>query len=399
MPQVLFEVLPNILACNMYITLPPGAGYYQKMLVSKSDCTIELQDGETFVIKIPKGSYLVPNSATGIIQKENIITARAAISEMTSLISTLSGDILSTNITSSMDTELSSSMSDSLVSAHCKQCLKHLCTNIKFRRVLPLPSVDWDQASEGWFCHLHAEDGHKLKPASLQPEHDECFYTELFFLIHPRMMDFINAEHNGCTISCSGCKMILGEKTSQSIKLWAQNLSWLQDDGKIIYDRSISEILLSLFHNIDRDNFGVNCRLVLQPLTMAKKYLYMVTMNTNQKLLVSDVPQCVSSETILKKSNKEKEGSQVNGAPTKKLRVASEKEICLKKVYAIKLLYLVKEDEDEQTGEWVDDVNVHIIPCSNSFFQEVKCILENSSHCLPDNIRAIENMSLGYIIK
>ncbi|XP_069952418.1 E3 ubiquitin-protein ligase E3D-like [Cherax quadricarinatus] len=381
MSQVLVEVLPNIQACYMYITLPSNNVFYQKISVGQSECSIELQDGRVILLKMSKGTYLVPNSATGVTQAANILTVRVQISERTSLISSLSGDILSDSSTKFLDTLLNTSLSDTLVSAHCKKCPNCVFTKVKFRRVMPLPSVDWDHSSENWFCHLHGEHGQKLKPASLQPQHDECFYTELYFLMHNSMMECINAKCDDGMLKCSGCGTLLGENTDLLVKIWALNLKWLTQQGEVIYDRNSSEILLSLFHSIDKDNFGVNCQLVLEVQTVPKKYMYMVTMNTNQKLLVSDVSNLTSCEPVVQKLCLE------------------DKDISLKKIYAIKLLYLIKEGEDSQTGQWVDDIGVHIIPCSSLFFHEVKTMLENSTYFLPDNVKVIENMNIGYIVK
>nr|XP_053637308.1 E3 ubiquitin-protein ligase E3D-like [Cherax quadricarinatus] len=449
---------------------------HKENIVGTSECSIELQDGRVILLKMSKGTYLVPNSATGVTQAANILTVRVQISERTSLISSLSGDILSDSSTKFLDTLLNTSLSDTLVSAHCKKCPNCVFTKVKFRRVMPLPSVDWDHSSENWFCHLHGEHGQKLKPASLQPQHDECFYTELYFLMHNSMMECINCirnfgktlknffadtfgsahckkcpncvftkvkfrrvmplpsvdwdhssenwfchlhgehgqklkpaslqpQHDECfytelyflmhnsmmecinakcddgMLKCSGCGTLLGENTDLLVKIWALNLKWLTQQGEVIYDRNSSEILLSLFHSIDKDNFGVNCQLVLEVQTVPKKYMYMVTMNTNQKLLVSDVSNLTSCEPVVQKLCLE------------------DKDISLKKIYAIKLLYLIKEGEDSQTGQWVDDIGVHIIPCSSLFFHEVKTMLENSTYFLPDNVKVIENMNIGYIVK
>ncbi|XP_045584023.2 E3 ubiquitin-protein ligase E3D [Procambarus clarkii] len=396
MSRVLIEVLPNIQACNMYITLPPDTTC-QKILVDKSECSVELQDGNIVCLKIPRGTYLVSNSVTGITQVSNIITARAQISEMTSLITALGGNILNDGDTKFLDTELNTSLSGSLVSARCKKCLTYVFSNVKFRRVMPLPSVDWDHSSEDWFCHLHAEHGNKLKPTSLQPNPDECFYTELFFLVHSNLLECMNAECDDSIVKCSKCRVLLGEKANLSVKVWTLSLEWVTQQDKTIYNRNSAEILISLFHNIDKDNFGVNCRLVLQAQTNPNKYLYMVTMNMNQKLLVSDISEFASCETMLQESYGDREGMHCNSS--KKLCLEKRKDISLKKIYAIKLLYLVKKGEDSQTGEWVDDINVHIIPCSISLLDEVKTMLEKSTYFLPDNVKTIENMNLGYIIK
>lgn len=399
MDQVLVEVLPNIQACNMYITLPAGAGDCENMTNNKMDCILKCENGNEMQLTLPRGTCLVPNSVAKMTQDAGIITLRLQIDERASLIGALSDDILGSTGMCYTTAELTNTMTNTVISAQCKWCEKCVYENVQFRRVLPLPSVDWDQASEGWFCHLHTDDKQKLKPASLQPGHDECFYTELFFLVDPLNLGGMSVECDGHSITCSQCKVSVGMKTAQSLKLWAHNLKWVKQSGDTVFSRSTNEIILSLFQNIDRDNCGVNCQLVLETSTMPKKYLYMVTMNTNQKLFISNVMQTNIDKTHPCESNGQTELSESGPPNYKRLRVEDKREVCLKKIYAVKVLYLLKEDEDSQTGAWVDDVNVHIIPCSDSFLQEVHALLQNFSCCLPDSIRIVGDMCLGYIIK
>ncbi|KAK3881171.1 hypothetical protein Pcinc_014376 [Petrolisthes cinctipes] len=90
------------------------------------------------------------------------------------------------------------------------------------------------------------------------------------------------------------------------------------------------------------------------------------------------------------------EGMEVVGS---KRMCKRELEIRLRCVYAVKLLYQVKEGEDEETGGWVDDVNVHIIPCSVSMLEEVRDKLITSTSYLPTNMKVIDDLSVGYIVK
>merc|ERR1712198_746724 len=73
--------------------------------------------------------------------------------------------------------------------------------------------------------------------------------------------------------------------------------------------------------------------------------------------------------------------------------------ISLKKLYAIKLLYMVKDNEDAQTGDWVDDVHVSILPCTKAFFDHSLSLLEMSSSALPPETRNVDSMTVGYLLK
>ncbi|XP_037794674.1 E3 ubiquitin-protein ligase E3D-like [Penaeus monodon] len=418
MTQVLVEVLPNIQACNLYITLPTDRGPCLEITADKYLCIIKLRNGDGLTIKFPKGTSLVPGTVSKITQDGSHITARAQLDEKTSLLSTLSADLLSTVGPAISDTSptFSEILKDSLVSAQCKQCRRVLLSDVRFRRVLPLPSVDWDQSSEGWFCHLHGSEGEKLKPSSLQPARDDCFYSELHFLVHKdTTVDCVSPNNNNCELACCGCQASLGVRSKQSVlKLWAHSLMWVRsEDNQIVFGKDVSGILLSLIHNIDKDNFGVNCRLVLEvsheeEAAAEPEFLYLVTMNTNQKLLLPE-------KLALSGTSDKKYSLSVNSDKMEADNLASNKsfpsekrprvhqddisEVILRRVYTIKLLYLFKRGQDDITGSWIDDVNVHILPCTRSFLLEVKAVLEASVACLPQAMRRVENMSVGYIVK
>lgn len=334
-----------------------------------------------------------------INHEEEVITVRVQLDEKTSLINTLAADLMNDSDMSE-STPLSTSLSDSLVSGECKACKHQLFEPVRLGRVLPLPSVDWEQASEDWFCHIHKEDGQRLKPTSLHPEKDECFYTELFFLFHHSVIKQTKAEgpSDRLDINCIKCNLPLGVLGHQSAKLWIHNLVLKNEDESVVHSTDVSTIMLSLFHNLEKDTFGVNCRLVLHLQTLPKKYLYMVTMNTNQKLLISKDSELLHSGVNRKERQLETDFTkECLGA--KRARESGQPEVRLQAVFGVKLLFAVKEGDDNETGEWADSVHVHLIPCSDIFFSEVKALLEASNSCLPENIKFIENMRLGYIIK
>lgn len=401
MPQVLMEVLPNIHVGNIYITLPEISESCRDVVLKKGECVVQLQSGQEVCLQLPRGMCLVPDVVRCISQEGQVVTVRVQLDERTSLINTLVSDLMSDSGLQAL-TPVSSTLSNTVLSGHCKLCEQQVFESVKFQRVLPLPSVDWEQASEDWFCHIHKEDGEKLKPSSLHPEEGECFYTELFFLLHCNLMEYI--EHakptNGLEINCIKCNLSLGVQMHQSMKMWTHNLVWKKEGGDIVYSTDISAVMLTLFQNIDKDNFGVNCRLVLQLPTVPRRYLYMVTMNTNQKLLISSEDLELLQSGRNGKENQCEENLPEGGCvAAKRTRGSGEIVVKLQAVFGVKLLYTEKEGDDEESGEWADSVHVHLIPCSDSFFRGVRTLLEATNSCLPKNIRHVEKMKVGYIIK
>lgn len=334
-----------------------------------------------------------------ITHEKDVVTVRVQLDDKTALINTLAADLMNDS-NMSKSTSPSTILSDSLLSGHCKACKQQVLEPVQIGRVLPLPSVDWEQASEDWFCHIHKEDGERLKPTSLQPEKDECFYTELFFLFHHSLIKCTIPKDSTdkFEIKCVKCSLPLGMLVHQSAKLWTHNLLLKKENEDFVYDIDVSTIVLTLFSNLEKDNFGVNCRLVLQLQTLPKKYLYMVTMNTNQKLLISKDSDLLHSG-VHRREKELKMDFPKEGMAAKRALVNSLSEVCLQAVFGVKLLFAVKEGDDEQTEEWSESVHVHLIPCSDNFFMEVKAQLEESNNCLPENIKFIENMRVGFIIK
>ncbi|KAG0722446.1 E3 ubiquitin-protein ligase E3D [Chionoecetes opilio] len=398
MAQVLMEVLPNIHIGNIYITLPEISDSCRDIVVEKSEFLMQLQSGQEVCLQLPRGMCLVPDAARSVNHEGQVVTVRVQLDEKTALINTLVADLMSDSDFQSGTEGMSSIPSNIVLSAHCKLCEHQVFECVKFQKVLPLPSVDWEQASEDWFCHIQKEDGDKLKPASLQPEEDECFYTELFFLLHCNLMDYLeHAKPNaGPELKCVKCNLSLGVQIHESIKMWTHNLVWKNEEGDAVYSTDVSKIMLTLFRNIDKDNFGVNCRLVLQLSSVPKRYLYMVTMNTNQKLLISSEDLQLLHSGRNEKDNREE---NLECAAAKRVRESGRSEVKLQAVFGVKLLYTEKEGEDEESGEWADSLHVHLIPCSDSFYKEVKSLLEATNSCLPVNIRFVEKMKVGYIIK
>ncbi|MPC41311.1 hypothetical protein E2C01_034899 [Portunus trituberculatus] len=133
--------------------------------------------------------------------------------------------------------------------------------------------------------------------------------------------------------------------------------------------------------------------------TVPRRYLYMVTMNTNQKLLICEEDLNLFHTGGNQKENQCKENLPEGGVAAKRTRRSGQTEMKLQAVFGVKLLYVEKEGDDEESGEWADSVHVHLIPCSDSFFSGVKALLDTTNSCLPENIRHVEKMKVGYIIK
>lgn len=380
MAAVLVEVLPNLKICNFYIGFPGDVGRPSSVIIKSKECIVKLNHGQNLIFKTPKGIEFDSEVIDKPSQDGNTLIVRTRLNDKSSLLALVRGNLGDALVGLTSAEPLSDSMVGSIVSAQCQNCHKEICSNITFRRVLPLPSLDWDAASEGWFCHLHGDHKNTLKPKSLLPGTDECFYTELFFSVHKDVLKYFHVEKYSDRICCLNCKAPLGDiNLLDNLKMWSHSITWTKD-GQMIHNKKVNDILVDLFQNINKDNFGVNCRLVLECCSSeTKKYLYMITMNTNMQLMVP------KSDEDLDISLCEGDNDNVN--------------ISLKKMYAVKLLYMLKDEADAQTGEWADDVHVSILQCNQAFFDNAFALLEMSSSAMPSETRNIDDMTIGYLFK
>lgn len=60
------EVLPNIHASNIYITLPEADSpdSCRDVVIQKSECVVQLQSGKELCLKLPRGMCLVPDEVS-----------------------------------------------------------------------------------------------------------------------------------------------------------------------------------------------------------------------------------------------------------------------------------------------------------------------------------------------
>ncbi|XP_064614000.1 E3 ubiquitin-protein ligase E3D-like [Liolophura sinensis] len=94
----------------------------------------------------------------------------------------------------------------------CVMCGQRLLTkDCKFKRVLPLPSENWNDLADSWFCHRHDDQSGAI-PNTLLPRESDCLVGELYCLIHKSKLAVksyqISANHY---LQCCRCRNPIGE--------------------------------------------------------------------------------------------------------------------------------------------------------------------------------------------
>ena len=409
MEVVIAEVLPSIKSCTIYGKCYQSFEGLKSIETEKSNCNFIFKDESRLEIIFPSGTSLVSNSVSGFNYDGSSVVLRAQIDDKTILVDGLLTELINdVEDLKPYKNDFIHFKPDTEVCVTCRYCSTEITDFVKFRRTCQLPSVNWEHASEDWFCCLEKPVKENLKPHSLQPNEDECFYAQLFYLLNKNNLakEFVLKDN---TVVCNECNFHIGDICQGNAKFWRHSIKWMDKSKNILYFQTETESLISLFDNIDRDNFGVNCRLVLEKQSSPKEFIFMVTMNTNLKFLMSSnvfFGKKITSDFGRNGIEKDpiKEG---NSIPIKKLCINSEDtsynktsiSIELNKYKVIKLLFKHKIGEDEETGSWVDDINVHILPCGDRFFDTTLINLNNSNNLLPKQSNRIDDMLIGYVIR
>lgn len=80
-----------------------------------------------------------------------------------------------------------------------------------FSRVLPLPSENWSDFADMWFCHDHGNNGVAKQQRKLLPGLKECFVAETYVLVARQYVNEGNVKvTKSGTVVCRRCGRQLG---------------------------------------------------------------------------------------------------------------------------------------------------------------------------------------------
>ena len=128
----------------------------------------------------------------------------------------------------------------------CSNCHSNIC-QFPIRRVLPLPSLDWQGGVQDWFCgcshgnnhdncdkmsQKHTDDeelysNKKLREKPLEPFNPEdILHSTSFILVSSKLFDEISPEekttHCPTVLNCKTCHSDIGElqEKQSSVRIW-----------------------------------------------------------------------------------------------------------------------------------------------------------------------------------
>lgn len=104
---------------------------------------------------------------------------------------------------------------------YCQVCgEKILKDSCHFLRVMPLPSENWSDFSDMWFCHNHshsndngqATNNHVGSDLKLRPKLKDCFVADTYFLVvSDQIKEGSIQSKEDSSVYCRRCRHLLGE--------------------------------------------------------------------------------------------------------------------------------------------------------------------------------------------
>ncbi|XP_018023638.1 uncharacterized protein LOC108679519 [Hyalella azteca] len=371
------EVLSSLQLCNVDIMWPEEVTDSDvQVSTTKSQVLLSLQNGTIVALNCPKSVQLKSGAQMCTVVNNRRLNIRVALDTkaclLQSICSDLASDIRSLSLRTPYDV-----LEKCEVIASCCSCSTPVTQTLKFDRIRQMPASDWAHASEEWFCCAHGTENEALKSESVAPRQNDCFFSDLFFLVKQQVLSGhvrYDCEDNAV---CGGCENVLGVKVASDVKLWTHRVRWVKasDPTSVVYYQCEQDLMVTLIDHLSADSFGANSRIAFVKNSKPKTYLYLGVIDTNltlltsandKKLLLNSTPEQSAGDCI----SQGKRGRSDDGTKRSRSCTLRDKDVQvhLTKQNVIKVSYKIVTGECDETERWGDDVNVHILNCAESFF-------------------------------
>ncbi|KAH9513371.1 hypothetical protein Btru_034752 [Bulinus truncatus] len=330
------------------------------------------------------------------------------------------------------------------------QLLKPTC---EFKRVLSLPSENWSDFADIWFCHNHTdgnEHNHscsnlsgrstlpdqlkKVKEVGLSPRSDDCLVSSLYMLISAKQVKSCSVLCNSDRLVCKRCGNFLGFIKLGNADGGDQTLySYFHDPLNGVYKiyfhaisfQDVNTTLpintLPVLHNVesvavDREQSieGFISNLLKDQSRIFTSYRFIINSTLqgegkhsvlillwllDQELLVS-TSSAVMSIPICKKKKNPSQHESHNQLKCSTPDVVPCKYIKL--LYKAKFLTTDKSQSLNSTATdvfkaWQKDNTVHGISLPHSLCKQLISLLISSTKQLPSSQRSLNGFHVGYL--
>ncbi|KAK3592778.1 hypothetical protein CHS0354_003218 [Potamilus streckersoni] len=281
---------------------------------------------------------------------------------------------------------------------YCFKCgQKLLFHNCIFSRILPLPSENWSDFTDMWFCHKHdnGEDA-LLDKGKLLPKSGECFVGDTYMLVNysyagPNSVRITEDSMAMCT-RCGGQLGTLEAMESQDQNGFHGNKGCLKLYLHTIYIGNIDALT---FEDTNRDVTHFEhflSVLLIEQSQMFTSYRFIIESSTLPDRKIQCLVWLLDTDLTIFRG----EGKIGHG------------QVEVKKENVIKLLYKCKLSNNLQNGMsecvtnavfslWKKDNSVHSLSLPYSTALQMMSTLIANTRCLPPSLRYLNGFHVSFL--
>ncbi|XP_066586979.1 uncharacterized protein [Prorops nasuta] len=219
MDFITLELRPRLRSCNVFISMKEDKRL-KKVEVKLIDGNLMLctEHNEINIVH-PFIKAILPQSLSSLTIFNKWICFRAQMKPFESLFGSFHTEIVkSSTIENNIDQNILNNgnlSQENEYSIHCKCCENAISKKAYVKRVLPLPSLDYDPSE--WFCCKHHDDDY----ANVSyPRESDYLYGPFYSVLHKNLFEN-DLRIDKKTVICNRCLLILGKVYNNSaFRLW-----------------------------------------------------------------------------------------------------------------------------------------------------------------------------------
>ncbi|XP_050419038.2 E3 ubiquitin-protein ligase E3D isoform X1 [Patella vulgata] len=400
------EKKPQVSSVSMILSLPPRFEEKDsKPTISVHQNSVCLEDRDTSVNFRLHNAELSPLSCRGLLlnrHKDLQMTLRSLETKEDVIIQPARQD--AAHINQSKLVEKIQICQNHLFCISCGNRILH--RHSSFYRVLPLPSENWSDYADMWFCHRHdshgASDVHdttdthdqqKSKPSpSLSPKANDCLVGTTYIMINSRHIQSGAVNSHQDELVCSRCGVCIGtslthkqsdQETKDTYKIYLHATTFQQTDDT-------SDLLTSKQSCEDRLQYYLS-QLLQEESQLYTSFRFIISSTDNHNLSIK-IMVWLLDENIEVYQGVCETTSNINQV------IDIPAVLCVKLLYRCILSSSQAKPEDKAIYKlWERDNSVHGISLPYSLCQQMTSILINSTKKLPKSTRQLNGFNIGLL--
>ncbi|ESP01787.1 hypothetical protein LOTGIDRAFT_205133 [Lottia gigantea] len=384
------EKKTQLSSLSLLLYFPEGSGSDTKLSeISIKDNTVSIEQHDSIVSFLLDQTTMLPSSCRGLLVNSHDELQLTIQYLDTNTNSKTTREHLSDRFTT--QTKLIEEITQCGNNVYCCGCGQKLFNDHnKFNRILPLPSENWSDFADMWFCHKHEEEHHDKdsRPNGLKPKPNDCLVGTTYILINSNHIKTDSVSYNNTEVVCNRCGNCIGkgsnssksEKEADNIKrIYLHAVMFLSPTKKI------QNLLLSSTSQKERlENYL--SQLILEESRLFTSFRFIVKSSDSQGKSVQillwlldeyvEVFQCQSSNKI----------NQVTSIPSVKVLYR-----CILSTRGCRV-------EDKAIYKlWERDNSVHLIDLPYTLSLHLISLLISSSKHLPFSTRQLNGFNVGLL--